>query len=117
MGGLPPYGYRIDNRKLVADEEHAEHVRWIFARFVEIGSGTELARELTMRGIRTKRGNRIDKKYLYRMLNNRVYIGEAMHKGKSYPGEHNAIIDRGTWDKVHAILQESPRKRAASTRA
>ncbi|GAB1364669.1 hypothetical protein MASR1M32_39050 [Rhodobacter sp.] len=42
---------------------------------------------------------------------------EAVHKGDSYPGEHDAIIDRETWDRVHAILQESPRKRAARTRA
>ena len=51
------------------------------------------------------------------MLNNRAYIGEAVHKGESYPGEHDAIIDGATWDRVHAILQESPRKRAARTRA
>ncbi|MGR3320945.1 MAG: recombinase zinc beta ribbon domain-containing protein, partial [Pseudooceanicola sp.] len=63
------------------------------------------------------RGYRIDKKYLYRMLNNRAYIGEAVHKGESYPGEHAAIIDRETWDRVHTILQESPRKRAARTRS
>ena len=117
MGGVPPYGYRVENRKLVVDEEAAAHVRWIFARFLEIGSCTELAREVGTRGIRTPRGNRIDKKYIYRMLNNRAYIGEAVHKGESYPGEHDAIIDRETWDRVHAILQESPRKRAARTRA
>ena len=51
------------------------------------------------------------------MLNNRAYLGEAVHKDTSYPGEHKALIDRGTWDKVHVILQESPRKRAARTRA
>jgi len=51
------------------------------------------------------------------MLGNRAYIGEAVHKGDSYPGEHDAIIDHETWDRVHAILQESPRKRAARTRA
>jgi site-specific DNA recombinase len=51
------------------------------------------------------------------MLNNRVYIGEAVHKGTAYPGEHEAIIDRALWDRVHAILRESPRKRAAATRA
>ncbi|MEO1610666.1 MAG: recombinase family protein [Pseudomonadota bacterium] len=117
MGGVPPYGYRVENRKLVVDEDHAVHVRWIFARFIEIGSGTELAREIAKQGIRTPKGNRIDKKYLYRMLNNRAYIGEAVHKGDSYPGEHDAIIDREIWDKVHTILQESPRKRAARTRA
>jgi len=67
-------------------------VRWIFARFLEIGSCTELAREVGARSIRTPRGNRIDKKYVYRMLSNRAYIGEAVHKG----GEHDAIIDRET---------------------
>jgi len=51
------------------------------------------------------------------MLSNRAYIGEAVHKGESYPGEHDAIIDTGMWGKVHAILTESPRKRAARTRA
>ena len=117
MGGVPPYGYRVENRKLVVDEERAEHVRWIFARFIEIGSATELARQLTQRGLVTPNGNRMDKKYLYRLLNNRAYIGEAVHKGESYPGEHKAILEREVWDKVHTILKESPRKRAANTRA
>lgn len=33
MGGVPPYGYRVENRKLVIDDESAAHVRWIFSRF------------------------------------------------------------------------------------
>jgi hypothetical protein len=117
MGGVPPYGYRVENRKLLVDELAAAHVRWIFARFIEIGSCTVLARDVSARGLGTPRGNQIDKKYLYRMLSNRAYLGEAVHKGDSYPGEHKAIIERETWDRVHAILQESPRKRAARTRA
>ena len=117
MGGCPPLGYEVKNRKLVENSVDAAHVRWVFARFIEIGSGTELAHELAERGVTTSRGHRIDKKFVYRMLNNRVYIGEAVHKGTSYPGEHAAIIDRAVWDKVHAILTESPRKRAANTRA
>jgi hypothetical protein len=117
MGGVPPFGYRVENRKLLVDETAAAHVRWVFARFIEIGSCTLLAREVSARGLGTPRGNRIDKKYLYRMLSNRAYLGEAVHKGDSYPGEHDAIIDSETWDRVHAILQESPRKRAARTRA
>ncbi len=55
--------------------------------------------------------------YLYRILNNRVYIGEAVHKGIAYPGEHAAIIGRPLWDRVHDIIGESPRKRAMRTRA
>ncbi len=117
MGGNLPFGYAVKDRKLVIIPSQAEIVRSVFDRFVEVGSGTELARELDAKGVTTSRGHRIDKKFIYRMLNNRVYIGEAVHKGTSYPGEHKAIIDRETWDKVHAILTESPRKRAANTRA
>jgi DNA invertase Pin-like site-specific DNA recombinase len=117
MGGCPPFGYEVKDRKLVENSGDAAHVRWVFTRFIEIGSGTELARQLAGRGVTTARGHRIDKKFIYRMLNNRVYIGDAVHKGTSYPGEHKAIIDRETWDGVHAILTESPRKRAARTRA
>jgi hypothetical protein len=62
-------------------------------------------------------GHLLDKGVLYKLLNNRVYLGEAVHKGVSYPGEHQAIIDRKLWDQAHAILKQSPRRRAASARA
>jgi DNA invertase Pin-like site-specific DNA recombinase len=117
MGGNPPYGYRVEDRKLIIDEELASRVRWIFTRFIEVGSATILAREIAKQGFRTPRGNPITKNFLYRILNNRAYLGEAVYKDTSYPGEHKALIDRGIWDKVHTILQESPRKRAARTRA
>jgi DNA invertase Pin-like site-specific DNA recombinase len=117
MGGVPPLGYRVKDRKLVVDKAEATNVRWIFGRFIEIGSGTAMLGELKARGITTRKGAAITKGFLYRLLNNRAYIGEAVHKGASYPGEHAAIVDRKVWDKVHAILQESPRKRAARTRA
>jgi hypothetical protein len=59
----------------------------------------------------------MSKNFLYRILNNRVYIGEAVHKGTGYAGEHQRLIDQKTWDRVHVILQESPRLRANNTRA
>ena len=65
----------------------------------------------------TPRGKPIDKGFLYKLLTNRVYVGEVVHKGTAYPGEHQAIVTRALWDKVHAVLGESPRKRAADTRA
>ncbi|HET8635705.1 MAG TPA: recombinase family protein, partial [Acidobacteriaceae bacterium] len=102
MGGWAPLGYKVQDRKLVIDEVEATHVRWVFSRFIEIGSGTELAKEANARGIATRHGSRVDKKHIYRILNNRAYIGEAVHKGTSYPGEHDAIVDQEVWDKVHA---------------
>ncbi|TDR34825.1 recombinase family protein [Aquamicrobium defluvii] len=117
MGGVVPLGYRVESRKLVIEETEAAMVRMIFERFVSVGSATVLAKALAAENMRTRRGKLVDKGVLYKLLNNRVYIGEAMHKGESYPGEHKAIIDRALWDKVHAILQTSPRKRASNTRA
>ncbi|MCA3357130.1 MAG: recombinase family protein [Roseomonas sp.] len=117
MGGYVPLGYDVRDRKLIINETEAATVRIIFKRFVAIGSATKLAKALVAEGVRTKSGRPIDKGYIYRLLNSRVYLGEATHKDASYPGEHAPIIDRSLWDKVHTILQNSPRLRAANARA
>ncbi len=31
-------------------------------------------------------------------------MGEIVHKEKSYPGKHEAIVDEELWDEVQAIL-------------
>ena len=117
MGGGVPFGYEVKDRKLVACKPEAAIVRMIFERFVTIGSATLLARDLRQEDVRTRRGNLVDKGSVYKCLSNPVYIGKAVHKGALYAGEHKAIIDQALWDKVHAILQESPRSRAGNTRA
>ncbi|MCZ8324389.1 MAG: recombinase family protein [Sphingomonadaceae bacterium] len=117
MGGFVPWGYDAVDRKLVINEAEAAQIRFIFERFVELGSATKLTRELVRKGITNKRGRPIDKGFLYKLFRNRVYLGEAVHKGTSYPGEHQAIIDQPLWDKVHSILKISPRVRANNTRA
>jgi len=127
MGGTPPLGYDVRDRKLVVNEAEAELLRLVFARFLRVGSATKLAQELRRAGHTTKcwttqdgksrPGKPIDKGAIYKLLNNRVYLGEAVHKGTSYPGEHAAIIDAATWDKVHAILAANRVARANGTRA
>ncbi|WP_430640258.1 recombinase family protein [Bradyrhizobium diazoefficiens] len=117
MGGWTPLGYEVRDRKLLIDDADAERVRAIFRRFVQLKSATLLARELVAAGERNRYGHLLDKGVLYKMLNNRVYIGDAVHKGTAYPGEHEPIIDRSLWNQVHAILKVSPRKRAGNARA
>ena len=117
MGGFVPLGYDVKARKLVVNKAEAATVRMIFERFIKIGSATELVRKLRAEDVRGKQGKLVDKGYLYKLLNNQVYVGEAVHKGTAYPGEHQAIVDRALWDRVHTVLGESPRKRAANTRA
>src|SRR6185295_16553077 len=117
MGGFVPLGYDVKNRKLVVNKTEAATLRHIFERFTQLGSVTELVRELRDEDVRGKRGRLIDKGYVYQLFRNRTYIGEAVHKGTSYPGEHKAIISKSLWDKVYSVLREGPRQRAARTRA
>jgi DNA invertase Pin-like site-specific DNA recombinase len=117
MGGHAPLGYDVRDRKLMVDVGEASLVRHIFQRFLQVGSATKLVQELNSAGHRTKRGKPFDKGVLYKLLNNPTYAGRVSHKGVVYEGEHDAIIDRDTWDKVHTILAENAHRRASRTRA
>ncbi len=117
MGGWIPLGYELKDRKLVVNKAEAATVRMLFQRFARVGSMTKLVVALRSEGMTTKGGKPVDKGYIYKILNNRIYLGQAVHKGTAYPGEHQAIIDQSLWNRVHDILRESPRKRAMQTRA
>ena len=54
MGGVPPLGYRVQDRKLVIIDSEAEIVRLIFRRYAELGSVRLLKEELEARGIKSK---------------------------------------------------------------
>ncbi len=116
MGGFVPLGYDVCDRKLVVNDAEAALVRRIFRGFVEMESATRLVQALRTEGATTKRGRPLTKSDAYRILSNRVYLGDAVHKGTAYPGEHDAIITQRQWDAVHAILQVSPRVRVNRTR-
>ncbi|MEG3637617.1 recombinase family protein [Magnetococcus sp. PR-3] len=126
MGGHPPLGYDEKERKLAVNPKEAGQVRQIFKRFTQIGSATLLIKELTEKGIvskirqlsdgRIKGGKPIDKGTLYKILNNRVYLGEVAFRGEVYPGEHAPIIEQDLWDKVQSILKKNKRSRSNNSR-
>jgi DNA invertase Pin-like site-specific DNA recombinase len=127
MGGIPPLGYDVENRRLVPNEREAKIIRHIFQRFVEIGSSAMLVKELKLDGVTSKSwttqdgkvraGKPIDKSLIYKVLNNRTYLGELRHKEQWYQAEHPPIIERELWDKVHTILATNGRVRGNATRA
>ena len=39
------------------------------------------------------------------MLRNRIYLGEIQHKGSSFPGQHEAIIDQDLWNLAHVFVE------------
>lgn len=126
MGGVPPLGYDIQNRVLVINEDEAKTVQRIFKDMLTVKSQTKIARTLSEEGFTTKAwttqdgevrlGARIDKKYIHKILHNRIYLGELSHKGNWFPGVHPAIIDHGLWGQVHEILAEDVHQRSVNTK-
>lgn len=117
MGSTVPLGYSAQNRKLIINEPEAVTVRTIFDEFLRLGNVHSLHDWLCENNIMSRRGNHIFRGALYMMLRNPHYIGLIKHKKESYPGEHAAIIDRGTWDKVQAVLDENVQGKRRKVRA
>jgi DNA invertase Pin-like site-specific DNA recombinase len=117
MGGVVPMGYRVEDRKLVVDEEEASVVRRIFERYLALGSILALQRELRESGVLTRSRKMANGKTigavsltngpLSYILKNRHYLGEINHKGRSWPGEHASIIDADLFEAVRAQLNEN----------
>lgn len=117
MGGLPPLGYDGIDKKLIVNEREAETVRYIYDRYLRIGSIAALKQVLDDKGIVSKRrqfsngksmgGVPMSRGALYQILRNRLYRGEIAHLGEIHAGNHEQIINPALWDKVQEMLASS----------
>lgn len=120
-GGTVPLGYEAKDGKLVINKTEVETVRTIFRLYLELGSFGRLVAELDRRKIVTKRRDTKVRKYqggipftygpLAYFLKNRIYVGEIHHGGKWFKGEHQAILDRETFDQVQQLLKSNTVRR------
>ena len=123
MGGNLPLGYDVQDRKLVVNEAEAETVRHIFRRYVALRSVRLLAADLADAGITSKRwvstsgrhwgAQKLARGALYLMLQNRIYLGEIVHKDRHYPGQHAPIVDQALWSQAQAHLAANAGDRRA----
>jgi DNA invertase Pin-like site-specific DNA recombinase len=126
MGGPVPLGYRLENRKLLIDQNKAPIVRLIFQRYLELGSTGELADELALDGVRTKSrtyangrcvgGVPFSRGSVAQLLQNPLFIGKVKHRGELFDGEHEAIIDQDVWDEVQQLFATNRRERLEGKR-
>jgi DNA invertase Pin-like site-specific DNA recombinase len=114
MGGVVPLGYRAENRKLVVNDDEADIVRHLFARYLDLKSVRALseaarAEGLTGRAQRRRNGAIIatmpfGRGNLYHLLSNPIYVGKIRHKDTLHDGEHQAIIAQEVFDQTQALL-------------
>jgi DNA invertase Pin-like site-specific DNA recombinase len=106
MGGHPPLGYQIDDRRLVVVDVESDLVKRIFTDFVACRSTTDLVRQLATDGKTNKQGKPFSKQMLYKLLHNRVYRGEIPHKDSSTwraRGDHRS----GLWMPLTPLGQNT----------
>lgn len=108
--GHAPYGYRnirVDGRGIVeTDPVNAPKVRRIFELFAYGGCTLDMLTErLAAEGIQYRDAvPRFPRSTLHAILHDRAYIGEILHKGQWYPGKHEPLVDRATFDRVQVLL-------------
>jgi site-specific DNA recombinase len=115
MGGVVPLGYDVKSRKLVVNTAEAELVLKIYRQYLRLRCVSKLKSYLECEGIRSKeRISQTGRKTgaaaysrgaLYRILQNRTYLGEIGHRDQVYLGEHKRIVARELWDRVQSQLQ------------
>jgi len=116
MGGVPPLGYAPDGRTLKIVPDHAAIVRDIHARYLALGNVRLVKEQLDGDGLlapprltaagRAFGGGSFSRGQLYAILKSPIYVGDIAHRGTIHAGQHEAIIDRETWDRVQAMLAD-----------
>ena len=104
MGGNIALGYANHDKNLIVVPEDADRVRWLFRRYLELGSVGRVLEEMNGLNLRTKvttlssgkvrGGVPYSKGALAYLLKNRCYVGEITHKGHAHAADHEPIIER-----------------------
>jgi site-specific DNA recombinase len=124
MGGSSPLGYDAVDKKLIVNKDEAKVVRTLFDLYLQLGSVRKLKREADDQDLVTKKRNsggrcrgglNFTPDHLYYLPNNPIYVGNVTHKGKVYPGQHEAIVEKVTWDAVQKTLDDQAATRISTT--
>ena len=126
MGGFPPLGYDVKDRKLIPNLKEAAVVQKIFALYLELGCVSRLKAELDRTNVRSKIRRRRDgtpgggasfsRGALYELLQNRLHVGEVRHRQLWYRGLHEGIVPRELWDRVQLLMASNRERRSVRIR-
>lgn len=118
-GGEPPFGYKVENEKLVIKEVEASVVKEIFKLARTLGFYT-IAQQLTIKGIPTRKsGSQWHVDSVRGIANNPVYAGYIRYtqgdkqnnkkpprEQNLFEGNHERIIDRTEFWSLQNILDK-----------
>lgn len=119
-GGLAPFGYEYAMGDLRLVDAEAEIVRFVFAAFLRRGTYTAVMSEVRELGLcssvktgqngASRGGKPMSPGTVYNILRNPIYVGEIRGHDRNWPGRHQPIIDRETWDAACDLVKSRTKK-------
>lgn len=105
LPSVPPPGYKTvsyeGKRIHVPDEATMPIIREMFRLYLNPShSIASIAKEMHLRGIRTRKSRPYAKSKVQKMLNNPFYIGINRFNGKDYPGKQETFITKELFNRV-----------------
>ena len=120
----PPTGYDMVGGKFVPNDD-AHYIRDIFAAYLAGEGCRAIAQRLGKLGMKTKRGNPPDNRFIEYILRNPVYCGKIRwsRDGRTasqrrfddpnlitVPGEHEPLVSQQTFDAVQKRMDETKKR-------
>lgn len=122
---IAPFGYDLKNKTYIPND-NAKTVNYIYDSYLAGKGYRAIAQELATMGIRTKRGNIPDNRFVEYILQNPVYIGKIRwspegkqskqrYKGDNsnvmiIDGKHEAIIDTDKFERVQDMIADQKKR-------
>ena len=119
--GRAPFGYkRVKTKgesttKLVVDDNESEVIKKIFNTYLTHKSMAKVAEILTAENIPAPAGSNWSRASVAWILGNDIYIGIVKYANKKHKGEHIALIDEETFEKVQKLRTKNRRASVRKT--
>lgn len=114
IGGIVPFGYQIDNKKVIINETEAEAVRYIFEQYNAGTTCKAIAAALNAQGLAPRLSAKFKPTSFTVILKNRKYIGEYSANGCDYPDIYPQIVDTALFESVQRKIDANKRAPGAN---
>lgn len=109
IGGKILYGYKVENKKVIINEEQAPAIQFIFEQYANGTSKKEIVNKLNEMGYRTNKGKKFTPNGIQDKLTNKKYLGiyknEYIESSNYFP----QLINETLFNKVQERLKHNKR--------
>lgn len=102
QGGNLLYGYKLDGRKIIINEEQAEIVRYVYRQYEQGVYAKDIVKELNEKNI-TFKGKPFDNHKIYEIIQNEKYSGKYYHNDQLVDNMYPQIVPDDLYQKVRQI--------------